>query len=1509
MPQSIKQIKYENARIVDAYESTLMWEKPNNMPRINYRILFIYWFAFSAFYSFFNDAQAGWIVNSKLGCFETKPLALNVYFSYENPDSISSPGTICYRDSCSNNGQSTGYNCSGHCTYISTGGSVYFSWSGTYAACSNPIDKAKNGGGDNCLVMTPNPVNSATGNKYWKEVDYKNASGDLSFTRTYNSDGISLLSVNGYNWINEFDSQILLSTNNGVSTAVVYRPDGRYFRFTKSDTLWISDSDVILKLEQLYSGTTFNGWQIKNSNDDLEIYDVKGKLIKIQKSNGRFKTLTYSNSSTSVTVAPKPDLLIKVTDSFGNSINFTYYATGQMATLSDPAGNVYQYSYTSSDNLKEVIYPGVLPNNPRKLYIYGGDTGESINTSGTSQPHALTGIFDEKGVRYATYKYDVNGKVIRTEHAGGVDQYNLQYALDERSSSITDPLGTVRSSHFTASLGVLKSTGSNQPAGAGCPASGSALNYDINGNIASRADFNGNLSCHAYDLNRNLETTLIEGVASAGNCPANASAYVPTATSNERKVSRAWHPDWRLETQRAEPYKLTTWVYNGQPDPSNGNAIASCAPTSATLSNGKPLAVLCKAIEQATTDANGALGLAATATGDSRVWRYTYNNLGQVLTVDGPRTDANDITTYSYYSDRTASHKPGDLNTVTNALSHVTTFNNYDANGRPLTMTDPNGLVVNLSYDARGRLTQRTVDGNTTQYTYDAIGNLTKVTRPTGVYVTYSYDAAHRLTDITDALGGKIHYTLDAIGNRIKEDILDSSGNIVKTHSRVYDALNRLAQDIGAYNQTTHYQYDANGNLTKIIDANGHATQHQYDSLDRLIRTTDALAGLTDYQYNGQDRLTQVTDANNHSTLYSYNGLGDLTQLESPNTGITQYSYDSAGNLLQKTDAGNISATYSYDALNRLLGIDYPGTEADVVNLYDGGTTNLANQKGRLSNTRRGDIDTTQRFDLRGNLVGRSVKATGTNTLISDISYHYSADNQLTETQPSASRSIQNVYDGAGQVQQVQVVDVVSGITTTRVLADAVNHLPFGPVTSLNYGNGLMLDRSYDLDYRLTAQSVGILQNINYGYDNAGNLQTLTDNLNAANSQTYTYDPLDRILTVSGTQPLSYSYDAVGNRSIALRGQAQTDYHYDLSSQKLLSLTGTPTISLSHTPQGHVSQVGNHTLNYAADQRLTSVAQGNTSLGSYRYDAFGHRIGKTTALNSTYYGYDQQDQMISESLGGSTQQTVYLDGQPLARIDGNNATSPIVYFHNHHLGAPQTVSDQTQQSVWNAQLDPFGQVTTVNPNITQNLRFPGQYYDQETGWHYNYHRYYQPDLGRYLQSDPIGLTGGINTYPYALNNPLKYIDPKGLTSLYYDTASQILSVYPEQPSQSSYFLTATSGRPDCIGCDASTPNKGAIPSGNYTLNAQDISNPNAIGDLIRNLPGVGADWGDWRGPLTPNRGTNTFGRSGFFLHGGSIKGSAGCVDVGGGVFGNSSTNQLLNDIKKDPDGIIPLIVK
>ena len=351
------------------------------------------------------------------------------------------------------------------------------------------------------------------------------------------------------------------------------------------------------------------------------------------------------------------------------------------------------------------------------------------------------------------------------------------------TNTYVDPLGTNHGAQVALAAGLNRIAGWYQPAGAGCGPSSSSIGYDANANVISRSDFQYHQTCYAYDLTRNLETKRVEGVAQFANCTTSLNS--PPAGS--RVISTQWHPDWRLETKIAEPNKITTIVYNGQG--------ATCAP-STVLVDGKPPAVVCSRSEQATTDATGALGFAAGLTGTPRTWSYTYTTYGRVLTATDPNGKT---TTTSYYPDDDPDMgRRGNVATVTNAANHVTRFTAYNLHGQPTQIVDPNGLVTDLTYDLRLRLTSRKVGNELTTFSYEPTGLLKTVTLPDGASVTYTYDAAHRLIAIADQQGNRIDYTLDAMGNRISEKATDSGGTLVKNIQRTIDALNRVQQVVGA---------------------------------------------------------------------------------------------------------------------------------------------------------------------------------------------------------------------------------------------------------------------------------------------------------------------------------------------------------------------------------------------------------------------------------------------------------------------------------------------------------------------------------------------------------------------------------------------------------------------------------------------------------------------------------------------------------------------------------------
>jgi RHS repeat-associated protein len=736
----------------------------------------------------------------------------------------------------------------------------------------------------------------------------------------------------------------------------------------------------------------------------------------------------------------------------------------------------------------------------------------------------------------------------------------------------------------------------------------------------------------------------------------------------------------------------------------------------------------------------------------SRTWTYTYTGFGQVLTENGPRTDVSDVTTYTYYNCITA-HECGQLQTVTNAAAQTTTYTAYNAHGQPLSITDPNGVVTTLTYDLRQRVTSRTTGGETTAFTYWPNGLLRRVTQPDGTYVEHQYDAAQRLVRIDDGAGHYVAYTLDAMGNRTKEESYDPAGTLERVMHRAFNVRNQLVTESGAANTpavTTTYGYDAVGNRTSQAAPLSRTTGYTYDSLNRLKTVTDPLAGVTTYNYNRFDELTSVAAPASQTTSYTYNVLGDLTQESSPARGATNYTYDSGGNLATQTDARSKVGTHSYDALNRLMQLSYP--DQVLTFGYDAG----ANGKGRLTSAGDANHTLTWTYDALGRVVDRVQTVGGTSRT---VNHGYAAGRLSSMTTPSG-QVLGFTYDAAGRVSRV----TVNGAT----LAGSIAYEPYGPVRGWTWGNGTTTTRTYDTDGKITY--VGSAGTLNYGYDDAFRITGVTDPLDAGRSWTFGYDANDRLTSGAKTgQSQSWTYNAIGNR---LTQGGTTSATYTYSGARLSAVTGGLSRSYTYHAAGSITADGSRTFTYNDAGRMATMTSGGVTT-TLTYNALGQRVRKANSSGTTVFVYDEAGRLLGEyaSAGGLIAEYVWLDDIPLATLRPNGGGVDVFYIHADHLNTPRKVTRPSDNALrWTWDPDAFGN-GAPNPNpsglgaFTLNLRFPGQYFDAETGLSYNYFRDYDPQIGRYVQSDPIGIEGGLNTYLYVEADPLGRIDPDGKQSL------------------------------------------------------------------------------------------------------------------------------------------------
>ncbi|MBT3054319.1 MAG: hypothetical protein KME69_05540 [Candidatus Thiodiazotropha sp. (ex Codakia orbicularis)] len=630
-----------------------------------------------------------------------------------------------------------------------------------------------------------------------------------------------------------------------------------------------------------------------------------------------------------------------------------------------------------------------------------------------------------------------------------------------------------------------------------------------------------------------------------------------------------------------------------------------------------------------------------------RTTRYTYSAMGQVETIDGPRLDVSDITTYGYDTQ-------GNRISITNALSQVTQITAHDAAGRPLAIVNPNGLTTTLSYGLRGRMTQQSLsDGSTTRTTlhnYDPVGNLTRVTQPDGRFISYDYDPAHRLIGMEDNQGNRIDYTLDAMGNHLSEQVSDPNGTLTHSQQRAYDELGQVRQLIDSHNNNTAYSYDANGNLTQTTDAKLNPTAQTYDTLDRLKQQTDALDGTTQYTYDAQDNLTSVTDPNGLTTTYDYDGLGNLISQTSPDTGTTTYTYDEAGNRLTQTDARGITVNYSYDALNRLTHISYPDASLNVTYNYDQGTDGI----GKLTSIVDTNGTTTYTYNTYGDLITQT--RTSSDSIVTTFSYDYDTYGRLASLTYPSGNSVNYTYDAHGELNSLTYEWSDS---TTQSLITNLQTLPFGPIKAFDYGNGLSLTRNFDQDYQLISQTIpGILQS-SYQHDPVGNVTDWQDLLSTGQDQLFDYDALYRLTSANGAYgDITYTYDATGNRlSLTLDGSTET-YSYVPSSHRLQQILGSVTDSRSYDAAGNTIQslIGSYT--YDDTNRMVGFTK-TGSAATYAYNGKGERISKNVDGTITRFRYGPAGQLLGEydQNGQAIREYVTLEGQPIALIREQQGTA------------------------------------------------------------------------------------------------------------------------------------------------------------------------------------------------------------------------------------------------------------
>ncbi|MDR6536739.1 RHS repeat-associated core domain-containing protein [Variovorax soli] len=1076
-------------------------------------------------------------------------------------------------------------------------------------------------------------------------------------------------------------------------------------------------------------------------------FDSAGKLITSTTRNGWITSYTYDGAGR----------LVAIRNALGRTLTLGYNGAGQLVTVTTPDGRIFSYAFDASGRLSTVTYP----DGRSRGFVY----------EDTAVPQGLTGILDESGARWGTFAYDSQGRAISTELSGGASRYQVSYPA-AGTATVIDPLSTSRSFSYSTTKGKLAVTGGSLPSGEG-EADAASRVQDANGLITSETDFKGVVTTTTWDTTRRLPISVTRAVG----------------TPEAQTVTIRWHATFSLPVLVTESGRTTAYSYDDK-----GNVLSQAITDTASSPN----------TTRTWSWTWNTQGLAATETApNGAVTSYEYDPLGNLVKATNALGHE---TLYGYDS-------ANRLVSTTDPNGLVTSYI-WDARDRLLTRTVPGQGTTTLTYKPTGLLETLTLPaGLSFLYTYDAAHRLTGWSNNRGESGSFTLDAMGNRTaeQVKDSAGAVAWTAARSINNLNRLSARTDGPN--QTHSFGYDANGELVTDTNGLNQSTRYGLDPLRRVAAITDAANATATLAYNALDAVTQAQDFKGVATRYARDAEGRATAESSADIGSKTTQYDALGLPSTITDAMGQATQIQRDALGRPTLITFADGKTTTLVYDS--------GPNAKGYLSSITDrSGTTTFSRDAfGRvIVKTQALASGLTQQVAYSYTPAGQLAAITYPNGNI--LTHGYDATGRLTQLSWNGSALVSGIaWNPMGQptawtwafapgLAASRRYDTAGRMTATEFASYAYDAA--GRITSLtqtlfqpgdadpSHSSIASADTTWSVSYdavgRITGFNATDASETSFGYDANGNRSASTK---TANGQ---------------TTSRSYTVHGASNR---LDGFSQT-----------MGGATTTNVSYAYNANGDLTNDGLRTYAYDAEGRLSAVTTGATDTSPttrYAHNALGQRVFKTEPLYPPTEGdegdpgffqgllnfftqlwgpattdaeklgfafmYDEDGTLLAETGTGGANSTgstqyIYLPTangpMPIAAvIDGQ-----MYAVHSDHLNTPRRLTNSQGQAVWQWAYSAFGDTkpTTahnrfanldINPNpgttgiseVTLNQRYDGQYYDKESGLHYNGFRSYCPSCGRYTQNDPTGLGGGPNRQVFVSNNPLRSSDRYGLFEL------------------------------------------------------------------------------------------------------------------------------------------------